>query len=229
MKDQIIHDDSINHMSTMDDESIDLVVTDPPYLMDYKTGRRKNKSHDFCTAIDGDSDPQLITDYIKECHRILKDNTAMYMFCNANKIDFFKSEIEENGFIIKNIIVWDKGTHSAGDLAHAFGKRHEFIILANKGSSKIRGARLQDIWNFPRVAGNNQLHQNQKPVKLIEQCIIKHSDPGDLIFDGFVGSGTTAMAALNQNRHYYCIEKEIKYFNIAMNRLQQGSSSLLEF
>ena len=89
-------DDCLNVMKNIPDESVDLIVTDPPYLMNYKTNHRKDKSHKFCQPIQGDDNEQLIRDYIKECYRILRNNKAMYMFCNSNKVDFFKQELEKN-------------------------------------------------------------------------------------------------------------------------------------
>jgi len=224
-------------MAKMDDESVDLIVTDPPYLMDYKTGRRNGKAnkydvnqdsvkHKFSTTIDGDNDPDLISKYINECHRIMKQNTAMYMFCNSNKVAFFVNELESL-FSIRNIIVWVKNNHTAGDLRYAFGKKHEFIILANKGYAPIQGKRIQDVWNFSKVVGNDQLHQNQKPLDLIKQCIEKHSKSNDIVFDGFGGSGTTAVAARDLGRQYICIEKDDDYFKVAKDRLAAGTTSTI--
>lgn len=156
-------------MKRIPDSSVDLIVTDPPYLMNYKTGRRKAE-HKFSTVIAGDDNPALIIDYINECYRIMKDDSAMYMFCNANKVDFFKRELEKK-FKLKNIIVWVKNNHTAGDLAAAFGKKYEFIILVNKGRKKFNGKRISDVWEFDKVVGWKQLHQNQKPTGLIELCI----------------------------------------------------------
>lgn len=85
----IYNDDCIKGMSNLKDNSIDLIVTDPPYLMDYKTNHRKDKTHDFCKPIAGDDDEGLIKSFIKESYRVLKNDSAMYVFCNSNRIDFF--------------------------------------------------------------------------------------------------------------------------------------------
>lgn len=212
--------DCLELMKQIPNESIDLIVTDPPYLMSYKTNRRKNKDHKFCTEIAGDNDSQLIADYIKECYRIMKNDTAMYMFCNANKVEFFKHELEKY-FCIKNMIIWVKNNWSAGDLKGAYGKQYELIFLVNKGRCEIRGKRITDVWEFSRVAGNNLVHQNQKPVELIQQCIEKHSDEGAIVFDGFLGSGTTAIACVNTNRHYIGFELDPEYYDIACKRLDE--------
>ena len=193
-------DDCLNIMKQIENESIDLIVTDPPYLIKYKTNRRKNKDHDFCSEILNDDNEQLIIDYIRECYRILKNNTAMYMFCNCDKVDFFKQELENAGFKIKNMIIWVKNNWTAGDLKAQFGKQYEIIFLVNKGRKCFNGKRITDVWMFDKISGKKQLHQNQKPVDLLKQCILKHSDENDIIFDGFMGSGSTGVACIETNR-----------------------------
>lgn len=96
--------DCIEYMKQLPDECIDLIVTDPPYLMNYRTNHRQNKDHRFCKPILNDTNEKLITDYIKECYRILKNDSACYMFCNSNKVEFFKTELQKY-FNVKNIIV----------------------------------------------------------------------------------------------------------------------------
>lgn len=217
--DIIYNEDCIEGMKKIPDSSIDLIVTDPPYLMKYKTNRRKDNSHKFCSEIAGDDDLELIINYIKECYRIMKNDSACYMFCNSNKVDVFKREIEKVGFNIKNIIVWVKNNWSAGDLKSAYGKQYEFILYVNKGRRLINGSRLTDVWEFNRVSEKKQLHQNQKPVELIKQCIKKSSDPGAIVFDGFMGSGTTAIACIDTDRHYIGYELDPEYYKVANNRI----------
>ena len=218
-------------MKNIVNETIDLIVTDPPYLIEYKTNHRKDKSHEFCSTIQNDNNPQLIIDYIKECYRIMKNNTAMYMFCSFDKFDFFKQELEKY-FIIKNMIIWIKNNWTAGDLYAQFGKQYEIIFLVNKGRKLFNGKRITDIWIFDRVSGANQYHQNEKPIELIKQCIVKHSNENDLIFDGFMGSCTTAVAAKQLNRRFYGFELEQKYIDIGNKRLNEtliASNELFTF
>ena len=213
-------DDCLNIMKQIDNESIDLIVTDPPYLIKYKTNHRKNKDHDFCSEILNDDNEQLIIDYIRECYRILKNNTAMYMFCNCDKVDFFKQELENAGFKIKNMIIWVKNNWTAGDLKAQFGKQYEIIFLVNKGRKYFNGKRITDVWMFDRISGKKQLHQNQKPVDLLKQCILKHSDENDIIFDGFMGSGSTGVACIETGRKFIGVELDKKYFEIAKERIE---------
>ena len=80
---RIYNEDCLEGMKRIPDGSVDLVVSDPPYLIQYKTGIRKNKSHKFCHTIMNDDNKGLITSYLKECYRILKENTAAYVFCSS--------------------------------------------------------------------------------------------------------------------------------------------------
>ena len=220
---KIYNEDCLAGMKRIPDGSVDLIVTDPPYLINYKTGYRKDKAHRFNDVILNDDNEQLITDYVKECYRILKEDSAMYLFCSSHKVDFFKRELEKE-FSIKNMIIWVKNNHTAGDLESAFGRKYEIVFLVNKGQRKFNGERLTDIWEFPRVSGDGQLHQNQKPIELIKRCIEKHSNVGEVVFDGFMGSGTTAAAALDTNRNYIGFELDEYYFNVAEKRLKNHTT-----
>jgi site-specific DNA-methyltransferase (adenine-specific) len=202
--------------------SIDLIVTDPPYLINYKTGYRKNKNHKFCSTINNDDNFILIEKYIKECYRILKDNSAMYIFCSQQQEDFFKKCLKDSRFTIKNMIIWVKNNWTAGDLKCSYGKQYEIIYYVNKGKKEINGKRLSDVWNFPRVSGNSQLHSNQKPVSLIKRCIEKSSNIKDLVFDGFAGSGTTGEASKLLDRDFILCENDPYYINIIEKRLNKN-------
>lgn len=216
--------DCIEGMRAISDDSVDLIVSDPPYLIAYETNHRKDKTHDFCSPIANDSNPQIIKDYMRECYRILKQDHAFYAFCSSKTLDFFKSAAQDAHFKLKNTIIWVKNNWTAGDLQAQFGQQYEPILLLNKGRAFIKGKRLSDVWAFDRVVGPKQVHQNQKPVSLIEQCILKHSDPGDVVFDGFMGSGTTAIAARNTGREFLGFEIESRYFDIIAKRLKEETN-----
>ena len=153
---------------------------------------------------------------------LLKDNSAAYVFCSSKKIDYFIRYCRDAGFIIKNSIIWVKNNWSAGDLKAAYGGQYEVILLLNKDRRYINGNRLPDVWFFDRVSFQNQYHQNEKPVRLLEQCIVKHSDRGNIILDPFMGSGSTGIACLHTGRKFIGIEKDVDYFEIARERIENG-------
>lgn len=175
---KIYNEDCLEGMKRIPDRSVDLVVTDPPYLIKYKTKNRKDKHHKFCHEILNDDNKDLITSYLKECYRILKENTAAYVFCSSKTLDFFRHEAVKAGFVIKNVIIWVKDNGTAGDLKAQYSQTYEPILYLNKGRLFFNGKRISDIWYFPRVASQRLIHQNQKPVPLIEQCINKSSQSG---------------------------------------------------
>ena len=86
---QIYNTECLEGLKQIPNDFVDLIVTDPPYLIKYKSNRRKNKEHKFSKEILNDNNEDLIINYIHECYRILKNNSAMYIFCNSNRIDFF--------------------------------------------------------------------------------------------------------------------------------------------
>ena len=209
---------------------VDCVITDPPYLIDYKTNYRKDKAHKFCKVIENDNNPQLIKDLIPLLYDVMKDDTPLYMFCGSDHIDFFLQEVKRF-FTVKNIIVWDKGNHTAGDLEAQYGKRYEFIIYANKGRAVFNddAKRLADIWCVARITGSEQIHQNQKPTSLISRIINQHTKPNDLILDPFMGSFTTAVCCHRLQRHFIGAELDKDYFEKGQKRLEEEINQISLF
>ena len=223
----LIHGDCLEEMQKLIDDGVkvDMILTDPPYLMNYKTSYRKDKTHDFCKPIANDTNFELIKDITPLLFELLNQGGAIYMFCNANHIDYFKQQIEQH-FTLKNILIWVKNNWSAGDLKGAYAKQTEFILYAVKGRHILNGARDTDTLYYNRVVGNMQLHQNQKPVDLCKYLINKSSNENDTVLDCFMGSGSTGVACLQTNRNFIGIELEEKYYNIAKERCSNYQSKL---
>ena len=211
--------DCLEGMEQIPNESIDLVVTDPPYLMNYKSNRRV-KQEKFDYIMNDINSEDMISKYIEECFRILKNNTAIYLFCSWHNIDFFKQEFERC-FKLKNLIVWNKNNHGSGDLKGAYAPKHELILFGHKGRTLFREKRIPDVIDFPKIPSNQLLHPTEKPIGLLELFIRNSSDECDLVFDGFMGVGTTAIACINTNRNYIGFEIDKTYYEIAKNRINQ--------
>lgn len=209
---------------------VDCVITDPPYLIEYASNFRQNKNDRFCKPIIGDNDEQLIKDYLELCEKIMKPNSAIYVFCGSDKVDVFKREIEKH-FNLKNIIVWVKNNWTAGDIEAQYGKQYEFCVYANKGRRPFSAGtkRLTDVWNCDRCMGNEQIHQNQKPLDLIMRMIKQSTNEGDLIFDGFMGSFTTAVACHKTKRHYIGAEIDKGYYELGVKRLNEETNQISLF
>jgi len=216
---KIYNQDCLEGMKLVNGKSIDMIITDPPYLMNYKSNRRI-KQEKFDYIMNDINSEEMIIKYIEECFRILKDNTAIYLFCSWHHIDFFKQEFEKY-FKLKNLIVWSKNNHGSGDLKGAYAPKHELILYGHKGRSLFREKRISDVIDFPKVPSKQLLHPTEKPVGLLELFIKNSSDKDNIIFDGFIGSASTVITCLNTGRQYIGFELDNKYYNIANERVNQ--------
>lgn len=216
---KVYNADCIEYMKSMEDNCIDLVVTDPPYLMNYKSNRRVVlDKFDYIKNDKGSFD--LIQRYINECYRVMKDNTAIYMFCSWHHVDLFKQAIESK-FKLKNIIVWNKNNHGSGDLKASYAPKYEFILYAHKGRSLFRDKRIADVIDCAKVTSKDLTHPTEKPIELLKLFIKNNSDINDLVFDGFAGSGTTGVACKELGRNFIGCELDESYYKIAKDRIEK--------
>jgi site-specific DNA-methyltransferase (adenine-specific) len=208
--------DCLELMKTIPDGSVDMVLTDPPYGMDYQSNRRT--ATDKFAKISNDTGLDWLEGFASECHRVMSDNSAAYVFCSWHKIDLFKCAFEAH-FKLKNLIVWVKNNHGSGDLTGAYAPKHEFVLYMHKGRSVFRNGRSPDVVMADKVSGSKMVHPTEKPTPLLEKFIVNNSDAGNTILDPFMGSGTTGVAAKNLNRSFIGIELDETYFNIAKERI----------
>lgn len=208
--------DCLEFIKDIPSGTVDLVLTDPPYGMKFQSHRRK-KVYD---KIKNDESLDFLDRYFEECNRILKDNTAIYCFCSWHNIDVFKRLFEKH-FKIKNCLIWIKNNHGSGDLQASYSPKHEIILYGNKGRRKFEDGRKEDVLFFNKT--NNELHPTQKPIDLLEFCIKNSSKEKEIVFDGFMGSGSTGVACVNTNRRFIGFELDEHYFNIAKERIEKNA------
>ncbi len=182
-------------------EPVDLVLTDPPYGIDYQSARRTE--HQRKDKIVGDKEfPVWLFD-------LLHPLNALFVWCRWDILSIMPKP--------KSFIVWDKGRHSMGDLEHEFGRQWEAIAFYPGIEHKfIR--RPIDIIKAACVPPYKLNHPNEKPVSVLLPLIKCHSGN---ILDPFMGSGTTLVAAKQLGRKCIGIEIEEKYCEIAVKRLAQ--------
>lgn len=180
---------------------VDLVLTDPPYGIDYQSARRTEWQRK--PKIQGDKAfPMWIFD-------MCKPDVALFVWCRWDNL----REIPQP----KSFIVWDKGVHSMGDLNHEFGRQWEACAFyPGPNHSFIR--RPVDVVRAMRVDPEQMVHPNEKPIGAITPFIASHNG---LIIDPFMGSGTTLRAAKDLGRKCIGIKIEEKYCEIAARRLGQ--------
>tara|TARA_R110001632_G_C11236606_1_gene407247 strand:- start:104 stop:796 length:693 start_codon:yes stop_codon:yes gene_type:complete len=211
--------DCLERIKEIETGSVDMILTDPPYGMDFQSNRRVIK--DKFNKIENDKNVDWLPDLLQECFRVMSDDSALYCFCSWHKIDVFKQEIQKL-FKIKNIIVWVKNNHGSGDLKAAYAPKHEFVIYAHKGRSLFRDKRTPDVMEYPKIHSSKLQHPTEKNTDMLELFIKNNSDNRALILDPFMGSGSTGVAAKNINRKFIGIEMDEGYFNIAKKRINEA-------
>ena len=161
---QLYNGDCLELMKNIPDGSVDLVLTDPPYGMDFQSHFRK----EMYSKIGNDKVLDWLESYVNECFRILKDDTAVYFFCSWHNVDVFKQAIEKK-FKVKNILIWEKNNTSMGDLKGSYAPKYEMVIFAHKGRKLLNGFRYADVIKANRTG--NKVHPTEKPVDLLELFI----------------------------------------------------------
>ena len=214
---KLIHGDCLEIMNKIEDKSVSLILTDPPYGMNYRSNRRV--ATEKFEKIKNDIDiSNLIPEYLKQCYRILKDDTAIYVFCSWHNIDFFKQEFEKY-FKLKNIIVWNKNNHGTGDLKGSYAPKHEFILFGHKGRTLLNEKRISDVIDCGKIPSKKLTHPTEKPQEILETFIKQSSKIGDIVFDGFMGTGSCGIACNNLDRIFWGCELDEQYFEMAINRV----------
>ena len=209
-------EDAIKQVFT---NTIDLVLTDPPYGMAYRSNRRKEKHK----SIQNDTDLDWLDDWCKELKRVCKDEAHLYIFCSWHNIDVFKQTLGAY-FNVKNILVWEKNNHGSGDLLGDYAPKYELIIFCSNGSKKLNGGRSSNVIKCAKMTTDN--HPTEKPTNLLRHLIEKSTNKGDLVLDTFAGSFSTARACKEIGRDFICFEVEPEYCKTGKNLLNGVSFSL---
>lgn len=223
-KNKIICGDCLEVMKDIPDNSIDLVITDPPYGMNYKSNMDKNNRFDY---IMNDDNLDFFEPFIKESKRVLKENSCIALFCRFDNYPYFYNIVKRYGFNIKNCLIWEKNKAlgGLGDMESSFINNYEFILFAMKGRKILFKDRFGRKFGLIKDGSINNpsklLYPTQKPLFILRELIEITTDENDIVLDAFCGSGSTCLATKQKNRNYIGIDINIKARDIANKRLQQ--------
>ena len=219
MINQIFNEDCLIGMQKLQDDLVDLVLTDVPYGMSFQSCRRKEKH----LEIQNDDNLNWLPSWIKEVDRVAKNDAHLYIFCSHHNIEVFKTEIQKYRKV-KNILIWEKNNHGSGDLLGDYAPKYEFVIFCSNGERKLNGGRDSNIIKANKTG--NVHHGTEKPIDLMEFFINKSSEVDDIVLDTFAGSGATLIGAKNTRRNYIGYEIELEHFETINKRLQKTQGSL---
>lgn len=212
----------------LSEESVDLIVTDPPYRLNKTTGSSTNssKSESWQGMLKaGDKKANIRNDvsfekWLPYAYKVLKPNAHMYVFVNDKNVEDMLLEARKVGFRLHNILVWHKNNKTPN---RWYMKDCEFILFFRKGISfPINNLGDSQYLKYNNINGKYKTHPTQKPVQLLERLIINSTKSGDVVLDCFMGSGSTGVACMNTNRKFIGIELDEHYFNVAKKRIEDS-------
>lgn len=208
----VVHGDCLDVLPCLPSRSVDFVLTDPPYLVDYRgrwDGERK--------AIVGDDDSRWVRPVFAELHRVLKDDAFAVTFYGWPHADVFVGTFKEVGFrlvshlaFVKN--VWGLGRYTRG--------QHETAFLLAKGKPPLPASGISDVFEWTREP--DAAHPNQKPLAGMKKLLSTYAPERGTVLDPFLGSGTTLRAAKDLGMNGIGIEIDPMWCRFAETRLRQG-------
>lgn len=224
--DSVVEED---YSKLMKDKKADLLLTDPPYNVDYKGGTKDNLK----IANDNMSDIDFLNflkDCFVNCYTYIKSGASFYVWHSDWYGLIFRQALKESSFEMRQNLIWNKNSLVLGRQDYQW--KHEPCLYGWKEGSSHSwyGDRKQTtIINFDRPTVN-KLHPTMKPVGLIEMLIKNSSKEEDIVLDNFLGSGSTLIACQKTKRVCYGIELDPKYCDVIIKRWQDytGQEAILE-
>lgn len=250
---KIIQGDSLQLLKKIPDNSVDLIFADPPYNLQLQ-GDLWRPNQTKVDGVDDNWDKfnsfeeydNFCREWLKECKRVLKEDGTIWVIGSYHNIFRIGKIIQDIDLWILNDVLWIKTNPMPNFKGTRFNNAHETLIWASKNkNSKYTfhyktmksyndDTQLRSDWYIPICNGNERLkdtegkkiHSTQKPEALLYRIIISTSNPGDIILDPFMGSGTTGAIAKKLGRKYIGFEKEKKYIDESNKRINNAKPYL---
>ena len=224
---EIVRGDCIEVLRRMPDESVDAIITDPPYASGGKNESQRRSSTGMTKfwkgawfagdAMGTEGLVWLLRAMAFEAERILLPGASLLVFCDWRMWSAITPAMESAGLTLQTMIVWDKGSPGTGV---GFRATHELVAhLRKAGPPHFHAADGSNVIRVGRVHGPSKVHPTEKPVPLMESLIRIVSPRGGLVVDPFCGSGSTGVAALRLGRRFIGVERDPRYIAIAEERL----------
>jgi len=244
---KIYNQDCIDGMKTIPDGKIDLVVTDPPFAINFKA-KKANYNRTSSRVLSGYNEItkenyyEFTLNWMSQCFRILKESGGMYVFSGWNNLADILNAIEEIGFITVNHIIWKYQFGVVTNRKFVTSHYHCLYICKNDKKRKFfpyerfgkeeknnQGRSLhykdkEDVWEIKREYWTGDEKTPTKlPAEIIKKILQYSSEEGDLVFDPFLGSGQTAVVSKLLKRNYIGFEIVKEYFDFISKRLKSNS------
>ena len=212
---ELKNEDMLTGIKSIADNSIDLLVTDPPYLI-VPGGCTKPLGGILGNVKNGklfDHNSIKFSDWLGETYRVLKPKSHAYIFCSGRRLNELTTEALKAGFIYQNLLVWVKQNSVPN---WYYMNKAEFILMLRKGGAKnINMLGSNTVLEYRNKLGN-KLHPTEKPVSLLKHLIENSSQPNEIVLDPFAGCGSTGLACKQTERNFIGYEIDKKYYDIAL-------------
>ena len=223
----IVESDYREFLDGLDQGSVDLILTDPPYCISRETrfhqggayGKREKKIYmDFGDWDHSEIDLQALAE---KSFRALRAGGTAIIFYDTWKIERLRSEMESVGFGMFRLISWEKVNPVPlnADKLYLTNTRELAVVCVKGKKPTFNTKHHKGTFYFP-IPAQNRVHPTQKPLRLFQELIKIHSNSGDLVVDCFLGGGTTAYAALSHNRKFAGCDADRQYIDLVMDRLE---------
>jgi len=212
---ELIQGNCLSVLQGVQDKSVDAVIVDPPYGINYRSK--------YGQKISNDRNPFIW--WLYDAFRVARRGARLICFSAWKYQEVFRVAIEAAGWRIRSHVIWDKEIHGAGNCASEFAPRHEVIWYATKGDYKFKSGRPVSVLNKRYLFGHQRHHPNEKPVELLERIINAVTSEGERILDCCMGVGTTGVASVKNGRRFLGIEIDPAYFEIANERIVEAMAA----
>lgn len=230
---QVYNTDAIEWIKTLDNDSVDLIVSDPPYrvtqhghsglggIFKTKVGEDKKLNGKLFEHNEVD-----VNDYAGELYRVLKPDSHCYIMTNDRNLQNFMNVFTNIGFNFCKLLIWDKQNKITNQY---YMNQVEYILFMYKGRNKqINNCGTSNLISVNNVKNKTHNHPTEKPVELMEILIKNSTNEGDLVLDPFVGVGSTPVACQNLKRNFIGCELDKVYYDTTMERLNEGIGEFFE-
>ncbi|GLW04249.1 DNA-methyltransferase [Streptomyces lavendulae] len=228
--------DALSVLSTLPDDCVDSVITDPPYNSGGRTAKERTSRtsrQKYTSADAGHSLPDFtgenmdqrsygfwLTQIMTEAHRLTRAGGTALLFTDWRQLPVTTDALQAAGWLWRGVLAWHKP--QARPQKGRFTQNCEFIVWGSNGA--IDGDRnevyLPGLYSASQPSGKNRQHITQKPVEVMRE-LVKISPPGGTVLDFCAGSGSTGVAALLEGRDFIGVEKTKHYAEIATGRLTE--------
>jgi DNA modification methylase len=236
---ELKNESCFDYLKGINNNSIDLVLIDPPYEISKETGfssgkEKGNNTDRFRISMSfgkWDYNFSNLNIVIDECYRVLKNSGTLICFYDLWKITTLKNYLESSNFKQLRFIEWIKTNPvPINSKINYLTNSREIAITAVKNNKPVFNSEYDNgVYKYPINHDKGRFHPTQKPENLITDLILKHSNINDIVLDCFSGSGTTAVCCMNNGRNFKGCEIDTNYYLKSMERLKNLKRNGIEF